>query len=84
MPKVSVQIVTWNSARYIGDCLDALAEQDCPLAIIVVDNEDDAELRAILKEGEKIVVQTIGIEEVIVGDYLFCVIPENYVIGVVE
>jgi len=37
-----------------------------------------------LKEGEKIVVQTIGIEEVIVGDYLFCVIPENYVIGVVE
>jgi len=39
MPKVSVQIVTWNSARYIGDCLDALQRQTMTdFSVLVIDN----------------------------------------------
>ena len=39
MAKVSVQIVTWNSARYIGDCLDALQRQTMTdFSVVVIDN----------------------------------------------
>lgn len=44
--RVTAIVVHWRSGAFIADCLAALAEQDCPLAIIVVDNDDDAALRA--------------------------------------
>lgn len=37
--KVCVQIVTWNSIRYIGDCLESLERQDfTDFSVVVVDN----------------------------------------------
>lgn len=39
MAKVSVQIVTWNSKRYITECLDALLAQTyTDFSVIVIDN----------------------------------------------
>lgn len=39
MSKVSVQIVTWNSINYIGECLDALAGQIYTnFGVLVIDN----------------------------------------------
>jgi GT2 family glycosyltransferase len=39
MAKVSVQIVTWNSLRYIEDCLNSLQEQTFKdFSVLVVDN----------------------------------------------
>ncbi len=38
-PQISVQIVTWNSARVIGACLEALARQTSrAFEVVVVDN----------------------------------------------
>lgn len=37
-PRISIVIVTWNSAKDIGPCLDSLLRQDMELQIIVVDN----------------------------------------------
>lgn len=48
MSKVSVTIVTCNSQRYIGKCLDAVLNQDCPVEVIVVDNASLDETRLIL------------------------------------
>ena len=39
MPRIGVTIVTWNSARFLPTCLDALAAQDePPVEVVVVDN----------------------------------------------
>ncbi|MBN1779361.1 MAG: glycosyltransferase [Candidatus Buchananbacteria bacterium] len=39
MAKVSVQILTWNSIKYIGDCLASLAKQSFEdFSVMVVDN----------------------------------------------
>ena len=39
MSKVSVQIVTWNSKRYIENCLDSVLAQDFPdFSVMVIDN----------------------------------------------
>lgn len=39
MPKVSVQIVTWNSLRYIFDCLESLMRQTYrDFSIVIIDN----------------------------------------------
>ncbi len=39
MTKVSIQIVTWNSKRYIAECLDALAQQTfTDFSVMVIDN----------------------------------------------
>ncbi len=42
MPKVNIQIVTWNSLRYIFDCLESLMRQSFrDFSILVVDNGSD-------------------------------------------
>lgn len=42
MNKVFVQIVTWNSINYIGECLDALAEQTfTDFSLLVIDNRSN-------------------------------------------
>src|SRR3989338_8157577 len=42
MPKVSIQIVTWNSMRYIFDCLESLMRQTFrDFSILVIDNGSD-------------------------------------------
>lgn len=42
MAKVSVQIVTWNSMRYILDCLESLMRQSYrDFSIIIIDNGSD-------------------------------------------
>jgi GT2 family glycosyltransferase len=39
LPRIGVTIVTWNSARFLPTCLDALAAQDePPVEVVVVDN----------------------------------------------
>ncbi len=49
--KVCVAIVTYNSARYIRRCLQAvLAQQGVALEVIVVDNASTDDTRSILKE----------------------------------
>jgi len=42
MAKVSVQIVTWNSMRYIMDCLESLMRQSFrDFSVLVIDNGSD-------------------------------------------
>jgi GT2 family glycosyltransferase len=49
VPAVSVCIVTWNSARDIGDCLNAVFGQSFPIAsIVVVDNASTDETLDVL------------------------------------
>ena len=39
MAKVSIQIITWNSSRYIGDCLNSLQAQTfTDFSVLVIDN----------------------------------------------
>ena len=50
---VAVTIVTFNSARFIAQCLQHVLEQDYPnLEVIVVDNASNDETAAILKQFE--------------------------------
>ncbi|MCD6471376.1 glycosyltransferase family 2 protein, partial [bacterium] len=38
-PKVSIQIVTWNSREYIGDCLDSIFSQTFKdFTVLIIDN----------------------------------------------
>jgi GT2 family glycosyltransferase len=39
--RTTVVVVTWRGAAHIAACLDALAAQDCPHRILVVDNASD-------------------------------------------
>lgn len=49
-PLVSVTIVTFNSSRYIAQCLDAvLAQRYAPIEIVVVDNASSDNTLAILR-----------------------------------
>src|SRR4051812_41263405 len=49
--KVCIAIVTYNSARYIRRCLEALFEQEgVNLEVVVVDNASTDTTREILKE----------------------------------
>ena len=51
---VSVTVVTYNSSRFIGHCLDALLAQDYrPLEVMVVDNASQDETRQILARYAK-------------------------------
>ncbi len=46
---VSVTIVTWNSAKYLGECFAALARQDYrDIEVIIVDNASEDGTRALL------------------------------------
>src|SRR6476646_10084646 len=48
-PTVCVSIVTFNSSRYIGRCLEAVLNQrDVQLDVVVVDNASQDETRRIL------------------------------------
>src|SRR5208283_548176 len=50
---VSVLIVTWNSAQYLGECFASLAGQDYrELEVIVVDNASSDGTRALLRQVE--------------------------------
>lgn len=52
-PLVSTSIVTYNSGRFIGPCLESLLAQDYrPMEIIVVDNASRDDTAAILKTYE--------------------------------
>ena len=52
-PTVAVTIVTFNSARFIAQCLQYVLEQDYPaLEIVVVDNASSDKTPAILGEFE--------------------------------
>lgn len=42
-PRLTVVVLTCNSARSIGDCLDALAGQDCPDFEVIVVDDDSAD-----------------------------------------
>lgn len=49
-PLVCVTIVTYNSARYIGKCLESVLAQDYPaLEIVIVDNASEDATRAALE-----------------------------------
>jgi len=51
LPTVSIAIVTFNSARYIRRCLEAVLAQDgVPLRVVVADNASTDETRTILTE----------------------------------
>jgi GT2 family glycosyltransferase len=48
-PTVTISIVTFNSARYVRQCLEsALNQQDVQLEIVVVDNDSRDETRVLL------------------------------------
>jgi len=58
-PRVAVTIVTFNSARFIAQCLQFVFEQDYPaLEVVVVDNASSDATRAMLRpfEGRATVV----------------------------
>lgn len=51
MPRVQVQIVTWNSLAYIRDCMDALAQQTfTDFTVVVIDNDSQDQTVAFLRE----------------------------------
>jgi GT2 family glycosyltransferase len=56
-PRIGVTIVTWNSARFLPVCLDALAAQEeAPAEVIVVDN-DSTDESAALAEAHAVVTR---------------------------
>ena len=53
-PTVAITIVTFNSGRFIGQCLEFIFQQDYPeLEVVVVDNASSDGTRAILQEFER-------------------------------
>jgi GT2 family glycosyltransferase len=50
LPLVSIGVVTWNSARDLGACLDAVrAQRHQPIELLVGDNASSDETRALLE-----------------------------------
>ncbi|MGE7020673.1 glycosyltransferase family 2 protein [Solibacillus cecembensis] len=55
MGKITVQIVTYNSAKYIKTCLDSVMSQSYPIdEIIIVDNNSTDNIEGILSEYQEI------------------------------
>ncbi|MDI6738788.1 MAG: glycosyltransferase family 2 protein [Candidatus Edwardsbacteria bacterium] len=50
MPDLSVVIVTWNSARYISQCLDAVLPQAAGAELFVIDNHSTDQTPEILAQ----------------------------------
>jgi len=49
--KLIVQIVTWNSDKFLKDCLDSLLSQDYRnFSILIIDNGSQDKTREILKK----------------------------------
>lgn len=48
VPKSTVVVVTWRGRELVGACLDALAAQSAPHAVLVVDNASDDGTAAVL------------------------------------
>ncbi|MEA2163871.1 MAG: hypothetical protein QOK37_1998 [Thermoanaerobaculia bacterium] len=58
---VSVILVTWNSAQFLGRCLSALAEQTYPaIQLIHIDNASDDDSAAIVRAAAPYVTQIIN------------------------
>lgn len=54
LPTVSIAIVTFNSARYIRRCLNAVMQQEgVRLRVVVADNASTDETRTILREFQE-------------------------------
>ncbi|HEY0639202.1 MAG TPA: glycosyltransferase, partial [Pseudonocardiaceae bacterium] len=47
-PRSTVVVVTWRGRDLVGRCLDALAAQSAPHALLVVDNASDDGTAAVL------------------------------------
>ncbi len=89
---VSVSIVAWNSIKYIGKCLDAIAKQSYPnIEIIVIDNNSTDGTVKYLKENfpEVKLVENrenkgfcaghnIGIK-LSRGDFILCLNPDVFI-----
>ena len=89
---VSVSIVTWNSLKYIGKCLNAIAKQSYPnIEIIVIDNNSADGTVKYLKENfpEVKLVENrenkgfcaghnIGIK-LSRGDFILCLNPDVFI-----
>jgi GT2 family glycosyltransferase len=52
VPKTTVVVVTWRGRELVGACLDALASQTAPHAVLVVDNASDDGTAAVLGAAE--------------------------------
>ena len=87
--KVSVTIVTWNSAKYLDECFAALSRQDyLDLEVIIVDNASEDGTRERLQQVEtqwrviynnKNVGFAAGQNQAIRasrGDYVLCLNPD--------
>ena len=50
---VSITIVTWNSAQYLGECFASIERQDCrDIQVIIVDNASTDGTRELLRQVE--------------------------------
>ncbi len=60
-PRVSIQIVTWNSRKFLKDCLDSVFAQTYPnFSVLVVDNASDDGSAEFVKENYPPRVGLIG------------------------
>ncbi len=50
-PRISVVLVTWNSAAFLSRCIDALRKQTLPLELIHVDNASADDSVALVRDG---------------------------------
>ncbi|WKA47184.1 glycosyltransferase family 2 protein [Geobacillus zalihae] len=59
MPTITVQIVTYNSEKYINDCLESVRAQSYPITnIIVIDNaSDDSTVEIVEKHDDILLVK---------------------------